>query len=149
MEDSMCRSILLAILALFWLHPSADAQTKVVRSAQNGPWSASTTWEGGKVPAAGDKIQVRAGHTVVYDVQSDAVFRSLFVVGTLTFAPDRDTRLDVGLIKIEASDSVVEEGFDCDSHIKPSDPKAVRAALLVGTPEQPIDSKYKALIRLH
>src|SRR5262249_22521755 len=75
-------------------------EAPVLRSAASGPWSAPSTWEGNKVPGAGARVQVRAGHTVVYDVQSPAVLRSLHVAGTLTFAPDRDTRLDVGLIKI-------------------------------------------------
>ena len=67
-------------------------------------------------PAAGARVQVRTGHTVRYDVTSDAVIRSIHVAGTLTFAPDRDTRLDVGLIKIQAGDDASEDGFDCDAH---------------------------------
>ena len=88
----------------------------LVRSAQSGPWSAPATWEGGKVPAAGSRVQIRTGHAVTYDVQSDQAIRSIHVAGTLTFAPDRDTRLDVGLIKIQAGDDASEDGFDCDAH---------------------------------
>src|SRR5262245_35021767 len=49
---------------------------KLVRSARGGAWSAAATWEGGRVPTAGDKVQVRTGHAVVYDVRSDQVLRS-------------------------------------------------------------------------
>ena len=42
--------------------------------------------------------------------------RSIHVAGTLRFDPDRDTRLDVGLIKIQAGDDPGESGFDCESH---------------------------------
>ena len=63
----------------------------LIRSAASGPWSANTTWEGGVVPAAGARVQVFAGHTVRYDVASDAVLRSIHVAGTLAFADDRDT----------------------------------------------------------
>src|SRR4051794_28838775 len=105
-------------LGLALLCPSLPAQEKapapaLVRSARSGPWSDAATWEGGKTPAAGNKVQVRAGHTVVYDVTSAHVIRSLHIAGTLSFAADRDTRLDVGLVRIQAGDGVEEEGFDC------------------------------------
>jgi hypothetical protein len=120
----------------------------VCRSAGSGPWSAPATWEGGKVPGSGATVQVRTGHAVLYDVSSDQVIRMVHVAGTLTFAPDRDTRLDVGLIKIHPGDDASENGFDCDAHVRPPDPSAPRPALEVGTPERPIDAKHTALIRL-
>jgi hypothetical protein len=151
----------LAIVALaagIVLHRSPAAEPKVsdkdaapvlIRSAQSGPWSAPATWEGGKVPTAGTKVQVRAGHTVVYDVKSDEIIRSLHLAGVLTFAHDKDTRLDVGLIKIQAGDDTSEEGFDCDAHLAATGGAKPRAALEVGTAEQPIDAGHTALIRLH
>src|SRR4051794_4921003 len=84
----------------------------LVRSVRNGPWSASGTWEGGRVPAAGSRVQVRQGHTVIYDMNSDRIIRSLHVAGTLRFAHDKTTRLDVGLIKIQPGEDAGEEGFD-------------------------------------
>jgi hypothetical protein len=135
----------LTVLAL----PAAAAGENLVRSTRSGPWSAPDTWEGGCVPVADDKVQVRTGHTVVYDVAPDLVIRSLHIAGTLTFAPDKDTRLNVGLIRIQAGDSTDEEGFDCTAHIAPGDPKQPRPALLVGTPERPIAAGHTALIRLH
>jgi hypothetical protein len=115
---------------------------------RSGPWSAFATWEGGKVPAAGARVQVRAGHTVVYDVKSDRPIRSLHVAGTLTMARDRDTQLNVGLIKIQAGDDASENGFDCDAHLPRIDPKKPRPALLVGTAEEPIPAGRSSLIRL-
>ena len=70
--------------------PSVD----LVRSARNGPWS---------------------GHTVIYDLKSDQAIRSIHVAGMLTFASDRDTQLDVGLIKIQPGDDASEDGFNCDA----------------------------------
>ena len=90
---------------------------RLIRSARSGPWSAAATWEGGKVPGAAARVQVRQGHTVVYDVRSERPIRSIHVAGTLTFAPDRDTRLDVGLIKIQPGEDASEDGFDCDAHL--------------------------------
>lgn len=142
-------TLLLAILAWISSEPIATAQAPpLIRSAGDGPWSAPATWEGGKVPTAGTKVQIRAGHQVRYDVKSDQVIRSLHIAGTLSFATDRDTRLDVGLIRIQAGDSTAEEGFDCTAHIEDADPAQPRAALLVGTPDQPVQAAHTALIRL-
>src|SRR5262245_13280557 len=57
----------------------------VIRSVRSGTWSAPATWERGKVPDGGSRVQVRAGHTVTYDLQSDQVIRSIHVAGTLRF----------------------------------------------------------------
>jgi hypothetical protein len=133
--------------------PPAPAQPQksapaVIRSADSGPWSAPATWEGGKVPGNGARVQIRTGHTVLYDVRSAARIRMLHVAGTLTFAPDRDTRLDVGLIKIQAGDDASENGFDCDAHLRAPDPSTPRPALEVGTPDRPVNAQHTALIRL-
>jgi hypothetical protein len=120
----------------------------LVRSARSGPWSAPATWEDGKVPAAGSRVQVRPGHTVVYDVKSDQVIRLLHVAGTLTFARDRDTRLDVGLLKVQPGDDAGENGFDCDHHLPEAGMSGPKPALEVGTPDRPIEAKHTALIRL-
>src|SRR6476620_1461376 len=100
-------------------HESGGA---LIRSAASGPWSAPTTWQGGKVPGAGSRVQVRTGHTVTYDVSSDQVIRLIHGAGTLRFDPSRDTRLDVGLIKIQSGDDSSENGFDCDAHAPMVDP---------------------------
>src|SRR4051794_11652995 len=60
---------------------------KLIRSAKSGPWSNAATWEGGKVPGAGARVQVRTGHAVVYDASSTEVIRSIHVAGTLSFDP--------------------------------------------------------------
>jgi hypothetical protein len=128
--------------------PGKGAPPPLVRTIRSGPWSAPTTWEGGKPPATGARVQIRTGHTVTYDLKSDQVIRSIHVAGTLTFARDRDTRLDVGLIKIQAGDDASEDGFDCDAHAGEPAPGATRPALEVGTPTQPMPAQHTALIRL-
>lgn len=50
--------------------------TGVIRSGQSGPWSASATWEGGKVPGAGARVLIRQGHRVVDDLQTYQVIRA-------------------------------------------------------------------------
>jgi len=126
----------------------APAVPGVIRSAGSGPWSAATTWERGAIPRAGARVRVRAGHTVLYDVACDAVIRSIHVAGTLSIAGDRDTRLAVGLLKIQAGDDASEDGFDCEAH--PGEPAAgaPRPALEVGTAVCPIAPGHTAVIRL-
>jgi hypothetical protein len=141
------RSVL--VLSVLWLaSATAPAAEPVIRSAKSGPWSAPATWEGNAVPGAGARVLVREGHRVEYDVKSEAVIRGLNVSGTLAFAPDRDTLLNVGLIKIQPGDGYSEEGFDCD-HAAGERPGSPRPALLVGTPDRPIDAGKTAVIRLH
>ncbi len=91
---------------------------------------------------------IRSGHTVSYDADSADVIRVVHIAGVLTFARDRDTRLDVGLIRIQTGKFPSEEGFDCEGHLD-IDETAPRPALEIGTPNQPIGSQFTALIRLH
>lgn len=137
------------LLCLFLFGSSvAAAEPPLLRSAKSGPWSAAATWEGGKAPGTGARVQIRTGHRVEYDVASDQVIRSIHVAGTLSFARDRDTRLDVGLIKIQAGDDASENGFDCDAHLAPENPNTLRPALEVGTPDVPVVTPFTARIRL-
>jgi hypothetical protein len=85
---------------------------------------------------------------VTYDVSSDRAIRAIHVAGTLRFATDRDTRLDVGLIKIQAGDDASEDGFDCEAHMPQAEAGSPRPALEVGTPNAPIPADHTALIRL-
>jgi hypothetical protein len=125
-----------------------DPAAPLIRSAASGRWSEPTTWEGGKVPGGGSRVQVRTGHVVTFDARTRAPIRSIHVAGTLRFDPRSDTRLDVGLIKIQAGDDPGESGFDCEGHAMPADASRARPALEVGTPGEPIGPNHSALIRL-
>jgi hypothetical protein len=138
----------LLVCSLCLTSVATAADDGVIRSAKSGPWSAAETWAGGKIPAAGAKVHVLAGHVVTFDVKSDDVIRAINVSGTLAFAKDRDTLLNTGLIKLEVSDRYSEEGFDCE-HVPEPDAGQPRATLEVGTPNEPIPAKFKAIIRLH
>jgi G8 domain len=122
--------------------------TALVRSAHGGRWSEPGTWEGGRLPGPGERVQVRAGHVVVFDIETTEPIRSIHVAGTLRFDPERDTRLDVGLIKIQAGDDPGESGFDCEDHVAGVRSEAERAVLEVGSAVRPIPKEHKALIRL-
>ena len=85
---------------------------------------------------------------MIYDLDSDVPIRSVHVAGILEFARDRDTRLDVGLIKVQPGDDASENGFDCDFHGPALRPGDARPALLVGLPAEPIPEGKTATIRL-
>src|SRR5260370_37364929 len=93
-----------------------------VRSARSGRWSEPATWEGGRVPTRNAKVQIRAGHAILYDAKSLELIRMIHVAGILSFAADRDTELNVGLIKIQPGDQATEDGFDCDALEAAGDP---------------------------
>lgn len=129
----------------------AVAEPALVRSAKSGVWSAKETWEKGRVPKAGDRVVIRSGHHVGYDVASEDVIRLVQIAGTLEFARDRTTKLEAGLIAITSDEEPSEEGFDC--HAAMQEMKGMtesdRPALLVGRPGFPIPAEFSATIRLH
>src|SRR5262245_12030951 len=43
--------------------PGKAAGAPLVRSVRSGNWSAPATWEGEKVPVAGDRVQIRTADT--------------------------------------------------------------------------------------
>jgi hypothetical protein len=128
-------------------------EAPLVTSTRSGRWSEAATWSPRHVPAAGERVLIRAGHTVVYDLDSDHAIRVVHVAGTLTFARDRNTRLDVGLLRIQPDEAITEDGFDCDLHAGPAatPPRPAKKplpALLVGTLEEPVPAAFRARIRL-
>jgi hypothetical protein len=148
---ALCVAVLAGSVLAWWAISCAaqPAGSAFLRSAKSGPWSDAATWSGGKVPAAGAFVQVRPGHTVTYDVAAGPPIRFIHVAGVLNFARDRSTILEVGLIAIQpGEDPASEDGFDCDAHAPEVAFGEVRPALEVGTPEEPLDAKYTATIRL-
>src|SRR6476620_10826748 len=85
-----------------------------VSSVRSGAWSDPKTWRPARVPGKDDRVRVSRGTRVVYDAQSKDVIRLLQVVGTLTFARDRDTELNVAVLKVQNHDGCSEHGFACD-----------------------------------
>lgn len=127
--------------------PGFAAEPAVIKSAKSGPWSAGSSWEGGAVPAAGARVLIRTGHTIGYDLKSDAVIRAINVSGELVFATDKGTLLNCGLIKIQPGDEYSEDGFDCEGHMTKPEPGKPVPALVVGTMNGPVTKT--ATIRLH
>jgi hypothetical protein len=126
-----------------------------VRSVKDGNWSDPTIWSPAKVPVAGNRVMISRNTRVVYDVKRDDVLRLVQIVGTVAFARDRDTELNVSVLKVQNSDDCSESGFACDFEgvTAAGEPQAPRQGALptleIGTLEQPIPAQHTARIRLH
>jgi hypothetical protein len=125
----------------------AEPLTFDSRSAKSGPWSDAATW-GGKLPKAGERVQVRSGHVVAYDIEAAEAFRMIHVAGTLNFSRQKNTRLEVGLIKIEPGETTTEDGFNCHEDTTPVAVSGPRPVLEIGTADSPIPAGVSATIRL-
>ncbi|MBA4029564.1 MAG: hypothetical protein C0478_01400 [Planctomyces sp.] len=139
-------------MAMLWstaILADDEQHRNIIRSTQSGAWSDPATWDAGRTPAAGDSVLVRGGHRIVYDIESGKPFRVVQVAGTLDFARDRNTRMDVGLLKVTPDEVVCEEGFDCHLELPTPAAGTKEATLLVGAPGAPIPQPFHAIIRLH
>ena len=74
------------------LSTAAVLATGSAASAQS-LWSDPATWPGGKVPAAGDAVEITRDMDVVLDVDAPGL-RSLTIQGSLTFSDERDLSLE-------------------------------------------------------
>ena len=101
LEIKMNALYIAAIFAISFL-PGAD--TVPVRTIKSGAWSDPATWESKKIPKAGDKVIIRTGHKVLYDVASTEIIRGMQIGGELTFDTTKDTRLEIGLIRVQPGD---------------------------------------------
>ncbi len=126
-----------------------------IRSVADGAWSDPKTWQPARVPGEGDRVIVSRKTNVIYDAANEEVIRLIQVVGTLRFARDRDTLLNVAILKVQDSDTCSESGFACDfSEVNDAgEPGAARDGAMplleVGSLHEPIPAEHTARIRLH
>ncbi len=150
------RSCVLTVMLFAQVTNAAEPVTFQARTTQSGPWSDAATWSDGRQPQAGDFVQIRAGHTVIYDVDSTTPLRMIHVAGTLRFSDEVSTRLEVGLLKVEPGETTTEDGFNCHEaapavgHHHGGHGKSPRVTpqLLIGTPQSPLPSSITATVRL-
>jgi len=92
-----------------------------ITAARSGDWSNPATWSAGRVPSAGDRVNIPAGVTIAYGEVSSARINALEISGRLIFASTSNTRLTVGTVTVMPS-----------------------GTLQIGTPEWPIAATVKA-----
>lgn len=136
---------LVSVVAI--LGPVGATQAAAVDSGASGDWSAATTWVDGVVPGEGDSVRILSGHTVRYDLESDAVIESVLVSGALVFSVDRDTRLETGLLVLAPEDQF-DSATPCAVHVHDAAPDP-RPRLEIGSAQAPVDVAFTATIRLH
>ena len=84
-----------AVLALV----SISAVTNVV--VKSGNWSDSTTWANQQIPSAGSNIWVMPGRTLTVDGNIAPSLRTIRISGTLNFATNTNTKLNVDTIVVD------------------------------------------------
>jgi hypothetical protein len=136
----------------------------VLTSVKSGRWSDPTTWNAGRLPAAGDQVVIASGHTVTYDIVEGssnevelgtaANSLDLDIYGTLRFDTNATQPLRLrfrGYIRIRSTGKLI-----CGT---PTNPMPVRVTImkttagyhmilydhnaeisLVGSPNVPYDS---------
>lgn len=139
-----------AVLSSLLIAFTASAQSaNDIRSTRTGRWSDASVWKPAHVPRAGDRVLISPGTRITYDVESQAVIRSIRVTGRLEFARDRSTLLNVGILRIQPGlQSTAGAGVE-DIHKAHSAPTRHQSVLEVGTPDHPIPWPHTASIRLH
>jgi G8 domain len=75
------------------------AYNPTIRSAQNGSWFSTSTWNPARLPGAGDVVLIR--HVVTYDTTTGTADTiGIDAGGVLTFRSDRVTKLTVGTLQV-------------------------------------------------
>src|SRR6476469_7360552 len=121
-----CVAWLAVVIFCASAHAAVESQ---LHSAGSGNWSDPQTWAEKRLPAAGERVQIRVGHRVVYDVESPQPIRMIHVSGTLSFSRDRSTTLNVGLLRISPGESADEDGLVCHGMAELPVAKGERPAL--------------------
>lgn len=89
--------------------PNFGANPTII-SIASGNWSSASTWSLGRTPVAGDIVSIGSGHTVIYDVVSNAAVKTVAIQfgGHLVFRTDVDTRLTVvNLLVMEGGELLI------------------------------------------
>jgi hypothetical protein len=149
-------SILLLVTTFTAVLPAQrEAVQFSVKSVADGDWTNPKIWQPQRLPKAGDRVLVSSRTSVRFDAKTTPVIRLIQVAGTLRFARDRSTELNVCLLKVQAGNKCTERGFACDfNSLKPNgepnaQPGKSLPTLEVGTQQNPIPAAHTARIRLH
>ena len=148
-------NLMLATAVTAVLSAQREAIQFSVKSVADGDWTNPKIWQPQRLPKAGDRVLISSSTSVRFDAKTTPVIRLIQVAGTLRFARESSTELNVCLLKVQAGNYCTERGFACDfsrleSNGEPnSQPGKSLPTLEVGTQQNPIPAMFKARIRLH
>jgi hypothetical protein len=80
-------------------HSHSDSFT--IGNIASGSWSNPQTWENGRLPTDGDKVIIRQGTLVTYDLQHSSILAKVIVKGKLDFTRMKSTTITFGNMTIE------------------------------------------------
>jgi hypothetical protein len=135
-----------ATCSLFFAFTICSAGAFTLESKSDGAWSNAETWQPERIPKTGDEILISSGHKILYDVESTDLIHKIHVEGALVFAHEKDTELNVAVIRVGGKmDDAHSDVADVNDHKM----APITAKLEVGTPDNPIPAGITARIRLH
>ncbi len=105
---------LLSVLLLGSVFAVVQAQNAGAPAVSQTRWSDPATWPDGKVPAAGDKVTIARGKSVLLDVSPPAL-NGLTVDGKLSFADNADLELTTEWIMLHGE---LEIGTEARPHTR-------------------------------
>jgi hypothetical protein len=76
--------LLLSLGLVIAIHTSTPVLAATITSNKTGNWNTGSTWVGGVIPGATDKVIIAAGHTVTIPQDTTATCGDLNVTGTLS-----------------------------------------------------------------
>ncbi|MEM8862771.1 MAG: G8 domain-containing protein, partial [Chloroflexota bacterium] len=83
-----------------------------IQTVRSGDWSNPLTWEGGRLPQAGEHVHISSSHTVILDTDT-AGLGSLLIGGKLIFA-DQPIELTAGWIMVHGDSALLQIGTEAE-----------------------------------
>ncbi len=94
-------------------------------AVNNGSWFDPNTWAGGEIPGEGARVLIPDGIEVLYDGESPVSLFTVRVDGTLDFATDQDTFMEVDTLVV-----------------------APTGRLTIGTADNPVNANVQTVIQI-
>ena len=111
MKRERSLSLVLSLIILMTAAGAAEPLRFDLKSVRNGACSEASTWQPARVPQEGDRVLVSRQTRILYDADNSARIRLLQVAGALSFARDRNTSLNVGVLKCKTASAVPRTVF--------------------------------------
>lgn len=102
-----CKSSSIVLVGERCIGPCMEAVTGVPIEKTPRYWSKAASWTSGKVPIAGEDIEIEPGWNMVLDIAETPIFRMLTVNGRLTFQNDIDVHLHAKHIFVRAGELII------------------------------------------
>lgn len=72
-------------------------------------WSNASSWDTGKIPLAGENVEIKSGWNMLYDLEESPIVNVLQINGRLTFEPAKDLHLRAKYVFVRAGELIIGE----------------------------------------